>query len=245
MKLGRNLLVLLTILVIALFAWLVFNDKQTSTYLYPDFGVEVPLSGATLGVDVSHYQGKIIWSDLAKMKIQEDSISFVYIKASEGLNLRDDRLEENVEGAKQVKIPLGLYHFFHPELSAIDQADFFSAICLEYDDTLVPVLDVEITGKCSNSGILDSVRVCMNRMEKLTGKRPMLYTYESFFEDHFKNSYLKHEVFWIARYDEDCELMDLDNVKIWQFSDRGTVNGINGYVDLNIAKPEFLNNNGE
>jgi len=239
MNLKGKLLALGILAIILMFGWLVIQDKSRKSYLYPDFGADLPEDYQALGIDVSHHQGDINWKEVSAMKIHDDSIHFVYIKCTEGTALEDHRCIDNAAGAAEEDIEFGLYHFFRAELSSKQQAEFFAAKCLEFDDSLRPAVDVEVRTNFSNERMVDSVYVFLQTVEKLTGVRPMIYTGESFYEDYFVDSYLKNERYWIANYNLECESMNHPNVYIWQFSEKGTVNGIKEKVDLNVAKPEF------
>ena len=239
MNLKGKLISLFILAVIILFVWLMIQNKTKKSYLYPDFGIDVPETYQSLGIDVSHYQGEINWTEVSAMSILNDSIGFAFIKLTEGTSLLDDQAIRNAEGASEEKILFGFYHFFRPSLDARSQALFFSEQAKEFDYTLRPVVDVELTENYSAARIVDSVYQFLKIVETETGNRPAIYTNESFFTDVFQNSYLKNEVYWIANYNGECQAMDLKNVFVWQFSDKGTVDGISSKVDLNVAKPTF------
>src|SRR5882672_9538638 len=63
-----------------------------------------------MGIDVSHYQSVINWTNVAGA-----GITFAWCKATEGLTYVDPTFVSNVTHAKAVNIPIGLYHFAHPE----------------------------------------------------------------------------------------------------------------------------------
>lgn len=240
MNLKGKLIALLIMTIILLFVWLVVQDKSRKSYLYPDFGVDLPEGYQALGIDVSHYQGEIDWPEVSAMHVLDDSLHFVYLKCTEGTALEDDRCAENAVGASAANLPFGLYHFFRVELNATDQAVFFAEKCLALSDSLRPVLDVEVRTNWKKDRYVDSVYTFLVTFEKLTTIRPMIYTNESFYEDFFQNSYLRNERYWIANYNGKSKAMnEKENVLIWQFSESGTVNGISGKVDLNVAKPAF------
>lgn len=239
MKRSRRFVGLLIAFTIVVFTYLVIADKTKKSYLYYDFGAEVPKDYSYLGIDVSHHQGEINWKEVSAMKSGTDSIDFAYIKASEGTNYTDDKFLQNVSQASENNIEFGLYHFFRPEFSAQQQALFFSQKCLAADDTLRPMLDVEKNSNYSKSRLLDSVYVFIKTFNELVKMKPIIYTYESFYHDYFEGSYLKHELFWIANYNGETQLIEEENVIVWQFSEKGTVNGIETKVDLNVAKSKF------
>jgi lysozyme len=239
MNLRGKLISLFILCVIVMFVWLLIQDKSKKSYLYPDFGIDVPENYQALGIDVSHYQGEINWAEVSAMNILDDSIGFAFIKLTEGTSRIDDQAAANAQGAEDGSILFGFYHFFRPSLEAKSQAQFFIQQCEAFDYTLRPVVDVELTENYSAARIVDSVFVFLKLVQDETGNRPAIYTNESFFKDVFLKSYLKNETFWIANYNGECESMQLKNVFIWQFSEKGTVDGISSKVDLNVAKSGF------
>lgn len=58
------------------------------------------------GVDVSNWQGYIDYS-----KVRESGIEVVYIKASQGSNIKDAYFDVNYENAKANGLKVGFYHF--------------------------------------------------------------------------------------------------------------------------------------
>ncbi len=73
-----------------------------------------------LGIDVSFWEGGIDWK-----KVRGGGIRFMFTKATEGEDYEDPTLDDNWLGAKAVGILRGAYHFFHPNMSPIKQANHF------------------------------------------------------------------------------------------------------------------------
>ncbi len=67
----------------------------------------------------------------------------------------------------------------------------------------------------------------------------MVYTYVSFYKDYLKGTVIENELFWLASYNKENSYMEMDNAVIWQFSERGNVDGVATKVDLNVAKSSF------
>ncbi|MBK6524353.1 MAG: hypothetical protein IPG07_01670 [Crocinitomicaceae bacterium] len=106
MNLRSKLISLFILAVILLFVWLMIQNKSKKSYLYPDFGIDVPENYQSLGIDVSHYQGEINWAEVSAMTILDDSIGFAFIKLTEGTSLVDDQAMRNAEGATEEEILL-------------------------------------------------------------------------------------------------------------------------------------------
>ena len=242
MRIKAKLAILVALFLLASICWMVFNNPAKINNQYTDFGSNIPQSYPILGIDVSHYQGDINWEQVSLMNINDDSVQFAYIKATEGLSVKDAEMPKNVDGASKNGIECGVYHYYIPALSAKDQADFFVDETFDHNYSIAPALDIEVSGDLNSTQIRDSVIVFLNRVEERIKIRPIIYTYFNFFESHFKSSDLvQKEFFWIAHYAASCPAMNQEQVKVWQFSENGTIDGINEAVDLNIAKDEFLN----
>lgn len=99
------------------------------------YEVLTPLASFVEGIDVSWYQKKIDWQEVATSKV------FAFIKATEGVTLEDKAFASNWTGARTAGVLRGAYHFFHPSADPIKQAEFFLSTVVTCE--LPPVLDVE------------------------------------------------------------------------------------------------------
>ena len=184
-----------------------------------------------VGIDVSRHTGEI---DFRKIKEQfHDTIDFVYIKASEGLDLVDVKLELNYVNARQNEISVGFYHFFKFNVSGKRQANnFLKTIKYKIFD-LPLVLDVE---EWSNSGIipkeriLKEIRSFIDEVETQTKDKIMIYTNESGYQKYIHGNFVTNKI-WICSFNLQPKI--LTNWTFWQHSHRGKLNGAEGWVDLN------------
>lgn len=237
MKVLSKVFLFIAVLLISFYLWILIVHPASTGDNFYDFGDNIPDEYPVMGIDVSHYQGDIDWQQVRDMKIGKDSISFVFIKATEGISLKDDQKRNNAIGARSVEIDYGFYHFFIPSISATDQADFFCKAIAGYNFDLKPVLDVELENSMTKQGIKDSVKVFLDSVEGQLNVRPIIYTNTNYYKEKLQDL---NELFWIAQYAKKCDLMHLDEVICWQFSERGTVDGIEAEVDLNVAKESFF-----
>ena len=68
------------------------------------------------GIDVSAYQGRIDWAEVASHDVQ-----FAFIKATEGVTLRDQRFRRNWDAARKAGVYRGAYHYFQPNYDGAQQ----------------------------------------------------------------------------------------------------------------------------
>ena len=190
------------------------------------------------GIDVSHYQEEIDWALLRNASLDSSPITFVFIKATEGITLLDDNFNQNFYESKQNDFIRGAYHFFLPNVDARKQARFFlKQVHLEPGD-LPPVLDVEKAGDLTEAQLQKAVKAWLDIVEQEYGVPPIIYTGYK-----FKLRYLNHPMFdkypyWIAHYYVD-KLEYKGKWNFWQHTDCGKVAGIKGNVDCNIFNGSY------
>ncbi|MFD0962589.1 glycoside hydrolase family 25 protein [Pseudofulvibacter geojedonensis] len=184
------------------------------------------------GIDVSHYQGKINWNKA--FKIQDSfPISFVFVRATAGKDRVDRKFKRNWKQVKKKNIVRGAYHYYRPNENSLLQANnFINAVRLEKGD-LPPVLDIEDIPRIQSiKNLKIGLKRWLNRVEKHYGVKPIIYSGESFYNDHLYKDFSEYTC-WIANYNYYVENIDND-WDFWQFTDKGSVRGIKEYVDVNI-----------
>ncbi|RAR46623.1 glycoside hydrolase family 25 protein [Flavobacterium lacus] len=193
------------------------------------------------GFDVSEYQGKISWEEI---KTIEDTfqLKFVFIRATAGKDKVDSRFKQNWKDAKENSFIRGAYHYYRPNENSIQQAtNFIKTVKLQKGD-FPPVLDIENLPKTQS---IDSLKVGLKRwltkVENHYNVKPIIYSGESYYKDFLEKEF-KGYTFWIANYNFFVEDIK-DHWAFWQFTEKGTVPGIQGPVDVNIynGTPKMLN----
>lgn len=187
-------------------------------------------AGQQQGIDVSHYQGRIDWEEVA----QDKTISFAYVKATEGVNLVDEFYVRNLYGAKRVGIPVGSYHFFSPSASALVQLENFRSTVDPRQQDLIPIVDVEKRGKASLVQFQRSLKAFLDGVEKMFGVKPIIYTGVNFYAKYLEGRFRGYR-FMVARYaDEFPGLSEDVPIVLWQYSSTSYVDGIRGHVDKSV-----------
>ncbi len=188
---------------------------------------------AKQGIDVSHHQGRIDWERLAA----KSDIKYAYIKASEGATHKDTRYHDNVKEARKAGIAVGSYHYFHPDVPVEKQLMNFTGMVDMLQQDLLPVIDIEEPSKNGNKAIADSLLKFARLVTSHCGVEPIIYTGQSYYNERLQNKVSSYRL-WIARYGifkfkKMPQLQDGNVCNIWQYSNRGRVEGIAGDVDLN------------
>lgn len=202
------------------------------------YGNTIYPKGLVRGIDISHYQGEINWDKLRNAQIQNAPVSFVFIKATEGTDLWDENFNRNFHSAKKNDIIRGAYHYFSPHTSGKEQANFYCKIVQLDENDLPPVLDVEEIGNYSTPQLQREVLNWLNAVEKHYGITPILYTGYKFRTTHLNSPDFDKYPYWIAHYYVDS-LVYKGEWAFWQHTDVGKVDGIKGYVDINLFNGKY------
>jgi len=198
-------------------------------------------SSNVFGLDVSEYQGDIHWEEV---KTVEDTfqLKFAFIRATAGKDKIDAKFKHNWSKAKEYGFVCGAYHYYRPNENSIKQADnFIKTVTLKKGD-FPPILDIENLPKTQS---IDSLKVGLRRwltkVENHYGVKPIIYSGESYYKDFLKKEF-KGYSFWIANYNFFVEQIK-DDWLFWQFTEKATIPGIKGPVDINIynGTPKMLN----
>ncbi|MDQ0719825.1 lysozyme [Paenibacillus sp. W4I10] len=203
-------------------------------------------AGNAQGIDVSHHNGNIDFK-----KVAADGISFVFVKATQGKSFRSAKFLQFVRDAKAAGLLVGAYHYVDDSAGSVDVAkaeaqNFYRAIqdaggIGKFD--LPPVMDYESNKNGYSKATITAVaKMFLEEIHKLTGIKPLVYTYPAFISNF---SGLSSYPLWIARYSNQtpADASGWTRWDFWQYSDgaaggylpRGNrkVDGINGAVDLN------------
>ena len=179
------------------------------------------------GLDISDYQKDIDWEAIARNK----RIKYIYIKATEGVTYKSKRYRSYLEQARKHGIKVGSYHFMRTGSSVHDQFENFKSVVKKSEQDLLPLIDIEVHNGWTNQQIRDSVKVFADLIEKHYGCKPMIYTGAYFYNNILGRAFNDYPLF-IARYANTPPVINGASWTLWQFSEKGRVDGISTPVDL-------------
>lgn len=182
------------------------------------------------GIDVSKYQGNIDWGKVAK----DTKIQFVYIKATEGATKVDSKYNTYIKEARHEGIKVGSYHYFIGRKSAKEQFDNFNKYVSRNKQDLIPMVDVEEAGNrlISKDDLQKNLNEFMQLVKEEYGKYPLLYSQYGFYKEKLSPEFDTYFLF-IARYGKNPPTLESSGKhNIWQYTEKGKIDGINGFVDL-------------
>jgi len=207
--------------------------------------------GCVLGLDCSKYQKDIDWK-----KVKAAGVEFAFIKITEGTTYSEDTLYDlnnRVLDAQKNGVKIGYYHFARPGNIASPEDDaneeaqnVLSHLGFLPKSNLPLVLDIEAY---SDTILWDNKIEHMDRFIKkfleVVGVPVVIYSYKSFLETNTTNLFGNHPL-WIAGYINTPETSlpaipkGWSEWKIWQFTEKGQIDGYVGDIDLNIMKKDFF-----
>lgn len=199
------------------------------------------------GIDVSNWQGYIDYS-----QVKNSGIEIVYIKSSQGSNIKDPYFELNYENAKANNLKVGFYHFLTATniQEAEQQAIFFSSVISGKQPDCKLALDYEQFGGVNKEQINQIAMAFIEKVKELTKKQVIIYSDLYNTESTFSREVAEQGELWLAYYEDYRKLERINSS--WnsfiglQYTSRGTVPGIKGNVDRDLFSKEiFLDDNTE
>lgn len=187
------------------------------------------------GIDVSAYQGHIDWP-----RVAANNVRFAFIKATEGVTLRDPRFPRNWREARKAGVFRGAYHYFQPNYDGAQQANLFVRTVPLQPGDLPPVLDVEAPDFHDVAVMRRNIATWLRLVERHYGARPILYSNYSFYRRYLAGHFDKYPL-WLAHYEVAQPALAREKWIIWQHSDESYVPGIRGTVDFNVLQGNYNN----
>jgi len=196
------------------------------------------------GIDVSYWDSGIDWP-----KVRATGQRFMFTKATEGDFYADPTFPTNWSGAKSAGLLRGAYHFFRCNVDAKKQAKKFIDYVKAVKDNgeLPPVLDLESNDGQTKDKVISRAKIWLDEVENAFGKKPIIYSGQYFLQDYLSEAgggppaWAKDYSLWLAQYPNNYVEGMVPSLPrgwfkwtIWQYSEKGVVNGINAKVDLNL-----------
>ena len=207
---------------------------------------------ALKGIDVSEWNGLINWEFVRRSGIEFAMIRIGYRGyGTEGNFKEDPYFRINMQGAKNAGLKVGVYFFTQAvnKEEAIEEANWVmntlnqSGYTYQLDYPIA--IDTEKSGAPNNSGRADNLDVptrtivCKAFCETIqqNGYTPMIYASRNWFYDNLNMNELNQFDIWLAQYNNVADYTG--HYEIWQYTSKGTIPGVNGYVDFNIGYKRY------
>ncbi len=204
-----------------------------------------------LGLDCSKYQMSIDWG-----KVKVAGIEFAFVKITEGTTGHEDNVynvKNRVLEAQKNNVKIGYYHFARPgdfndpKLDALAEITNIKNHLNVLPKSEFPItLDIEEYAKnCILQGNAKNINVFVNTFLGAFNEVSIIYTSRLFFDPNSNHTFGMNPL-WVAAYLNNPEISlpalpkGWTEWKIWQFTDKGKIDGYNGNIDLNVMKKDYF-----
>ena len=212
-------------------------DTQSTFYGYADEQAGVT---ASAGVDVSTYQGTIDWQAVKNAGVDYVIVRAAYRGYETGRIVPDDLYAQNIEGAAAAGLHVGVYLYSQAlsEQEAVEEADYLLGLIeglpvdypVVYDQEEYTADQARTDGLTGEQATANALAFCERVYD--AGYIPMIYTNYDWAQHMYDMEQLDHYPVWYADYTTAPALSG--GFAMWQYTDAGTVPGIEGPVDLNL-----------
>ncbi len=190
------------------------------------------------GIDVSKWQSTIDWK-----KVKADGIDYAIIRAGYGnkTSQEDPMFDTNMVNAQKAGVNRGVYWYSYATTvaDAYKEAEACYQVIKDYSFEYPLIFDIEESSQAALStatvsAIIDAF--CSTMQAK--GYYVAIYSYSSFLNTKVYDSILAKYDIAVAHYGVKTPNYSKP-YGIWQYSSTGTVDGISGKVDLDIAYKDY------
>lgn len=192
------------------------------------------------GVDISNNNNL---SDLSTLT--NNGVEYLYLKATEGATFKDSTSIDRYYQAKELGMKVGFYHFLVSTSSPQAQAESFYNYIKDYNNDLIPMLDVERDW----NGMSNATIAFIKHFKAISDDMQLgIYTYSGFISNFTQKAIdvIKDLPCWIANYRKDYEGVNtgfFNNIVGWQYSENGNIGSFTG--DCNVFNEKCLMTKGE
>ena len=186
------------------------------------------------GIDVSEFQGNINFQE-----VKDYGIEIVYIRSSASHSYIDAKFEENYQKAKENNLKIGFYHYVTARNieEAQEQARFFATVIKGKEADCRLAMDFETFRGLTKEEINSIAKSFLEELKRLTKKELVIYSDAYNAKYTFDEALFEEYPLWLAEYG--VKEPEAKNYIGWQYTDKGSIPGIKGYVDRDIFKNEI------
>ena len=181
------------------------------------------------GIDVASYQGYPNWTS-----VKNSGRTFAFTKATEGTSYTNPYFATNWARIKSAGLIRGAYHFGHPGVDPVAQANFFCNVVKPTSGDLQMALDIEVTDGKTPTQVRNWIAAFINQIKYRTGRPGIIYTGFYFWRDSAGNGPNLNCPLWLAAYVSNPAPYvpaAWSTWSFWQYTSSGSVPGVSGNVD--------------
>lgn len=218
------------------------NPYQAGDFLQEDGYLVSAVSNSIPGIDVSEHQQAVDWT-----QVKDAGFEFVMVRAgyrgyTEGELYEDSMFASHLAGARDAGLEVGVYFFSQAVTvaEAREEAAFVLQLLNKNQLDMPVVYDWEYVSGDARTANMDSrtltdCAIAFCEAVEEAGYTPMVYFNANLAQNLLLLEELTDYGFWLAMYADQMEFPH--RVDLWQYTQTGTVPGIEGNVDLNLYLP--------
>ncbi len=191
------------------------------------------------GIDVSKWNGEIDWDKAKNAGVQFAIVRAGYRGSVTGSLVQDIYFDANMKGAAASGVPVGVYFFTQAtnEVEAVEEASAVLKWVRQYELAYPIFIDTEGAGGHGRADGLDAdtrTLVCeaFCRTIENAGYQAGVYASRNWYNNNLHAQKLENYYIWLAEY-RSVPLYQ-GYYRMWQYSSKGRIDGIEGNVDMNI-----------
>lgn len=215
------------------------NPYEPADFLFAGDRLQANDGKTVMGIDVSSHQGSIDWQQVAASGVEFAFIRLGY-RGYESGALNTDRFAlANLSGAKAAGLKVGAY-FFSQAITveeAREEATYALDILAGTGLDLPLVYDWEYISETARTAEVDrrtltDCTAAFCQAAEAAGYNAMIYFNTSQARDMLLLEELESYGWWLAKYDMTMDF--ICRTDLWQYTDEGSIPGIQGNVDINL-----------
>lgn len=204
-------------------------------------------------IDLSHHNGTVDFS-----KVKASGVQGVIIRAGYGNSNVDTKFHEYMQGAIAQGLHIGVYWFGYA--STVAQAQTEAKLCIDTISQYKGKIDFPIYYDWEDDsynyikktyGITATKQLVSNMTDAFCkycesqGWWSGFYSNPNYLANYYTDTLKFRYALWVANYADKCSYTG--SYGIWQYSEKGSVSGITGNVDLDycyVDYPKIIKNGG-
>jgi len=199
-------------------------------------------------IDVSYHQGNIDFN-----KVRQDGVEGVIIRGGYGNGNIDKQFHRYITDAIKTGLHIGIYWFSYAY--TIQMADVEAKHCIKLIEQYRKYIDLPVFfdweydsfkyagkhGISPDKQLITGMNAVFCQVIYNAGYKAGYYLNLDYSKHYIDESKLRLYKRWFARYTN----IPQTNCYMWQYSSKGTVNGITGNVDMDILNEDITNQRSE
>lgn len=195
---------------------------------------------SSVGIDVSKWNREIDWRKVKNAGVEFAIIRAGYRGSTTGSLVVDPYFEQNIKGATEAGVLTGVYFFTQAvnEVEAVEEASMVIELLKKYEIQYPVFIDTEGAGGNGRADALDvetRTAVCEAFCNTMVneGYKAGVYASRNWYNTRLEAEKLERYYIWLAEYRS--EPLYEGSYQMWQYTSKGSIDGIEGNVDVNIS----------